>query len=107
MPDNISTGSDGRIWVAMVSPMSAVVERLAQSPPVLRRVLWRLPDALQPKIKPQVWVLAFDADTGAAIGGVQGRRPDFGAVTGVVATGDRLWMSSIAFPALAHCPLPG
>lgn len=106
MPDNISTGADGRIWVAMVSPIVPAAERLAPLAPVLRRLVWRLPAALLPKIKPQVWVLAFDADTGAAIGGVQAQHPDFGAVTGVVESGGRLWMSSIAFPALAHCPLP-
>ena len=26
MPDNISTGSDGRIWVAMVTPVNAAAE---------------------------------------------------------------------------------
>jgi sugar lactone lactonase YvrE len=106
MPDNISTGSNGRIWVAMVSPIVTAAERLAPRAPALRRLLWRLPEALQPKLKPQVWVVAFDADRGAAVSGVQSHRPDFGAVTGVVESGGKLWMSNIAFPALAHCPLP-
>lgn len=33
MPDNISTGSDGRIWVAMVSPIIPAAERLAPLAP--------------------------------------------------------------------------
>lgn len=107
MPDNISTGSDGRIWVAMVSRIVPAVERLAPRAPVLRRLVWRLPDALLPKIKPEVWVVAFDAETGAAVAGLRTTRPDFGAVTGVVEAAGRLWMSSLGFPALAHCPLPG
>ncbi len=35
----------------------------------------------QPKIRPQVWVLAFDADSGAVVPGVQMTHPNSGAVT--------------------------
>jgi sugar lactone lactonase YvrE len=105
MPDNISTGSDNRIWVALVSPINPSAERLAPLSPALRQLVWRLPNALLPKIKPQVWVAAFDADSGAAVGGLRTHRPDFGVVTGVVETGGKLWMSTIAFPALAYTQL--
>ncbi|MUL81162.1 MULTISPECIES: SMP-30/gluconolactonase/LRE family protein [unclassified Mycolicibacterium] len=105
-PDNISTGIDGRIWVAMVSPPNAAAEWLAPRAPVIRKLLWRLPDRLQPQIRPQVWVLAFDADSGDALAGVHTRRPDFGTVTGVVESAGKLWMSTIAFPALAYAELP-
>ncbi|MBN3452832.1 MULTISPECIES: SMP-30/gluconolactonase/LRE family protein [Mycolicibacterium] len=105
MPDNISTGSDGRIWVALVSPVNAAAEKLAPRSPLLRQLVWRLPDALQPRIKPQVWVVAFDPDTGAPAGGVRMTHPDFGVVTGVVESDGRLWMSSIEYPALAYTHL--
>ena len=36
-PDNMSTGADGRIWVAMVSPINAAAEWLAPRPPILRK----------------------------------------------------------------------
>jgi hypothetical protein len=104
-PDNISTGADGRIWVAMVSPPNAAAEALAPRAPVIRKLLWQLPDRLQPKIRPQVWVLAFDADSGEALAGLRTPRPDFGTVTGVVESAGRLWMSTIAFPALACADL--
>ncbi|MDT0488831.1 hypothetical protein, partial [Streptomyces doebereineriae] len=68
-------------------------------------LLWRLPDRLQPKIRPQVWVVAFDADSGEAIAGLRTTRPDFGTVTGVVESAGRLWMSTIAFPSLAYAEL--
>ncbi len=106
-PDNISTGTDGRIWVAMVSPPNAAAEWLAPRAPVIRKLLWRLPERLQPKIRPQVWVLAFDADSGEVLTGLRTTRPDFGTVTGVVESGGRLWMSTIAFPALAYAELRG
>lgn len=105
MPDNISTGSDNRIWVALVSPIIPASERLAPLSPALRQLVWRLPDALLPKIKPQVWVAAFDADSGAAVSGIRTTHPQFGVVTGVVETGGKLWMSTIAFPALAYTHL--
>lgn len=106
MPDNISTGSDGRIWVAMVTPRNAAADFLAPRAPLLRSLMWRLPDRLQPQIAPEVWAVAFDSETGAAVGGIRMKRPDFGVVTGLVESRGRLWMSSIGFPAVAHCALP-
>ena len=49
MPDNLSTAADGRIWCAMVTPANPLADRLAQGPPFLRKILWRLPDRMQPK----------------------------------------------------------
>jgi len=81
-PDNLSTGADGRIWCAMVSPVNAAAEWLAPRMPGLRRLLWKLPDRLQPQIKPEVWAVAFDPDTGEAVAGLHTEHPSFGMVTG-------------------------
>jgi sugar lactone lactonase YvrE len=106
MPDNISTGSTGWIWVAMVTPRNAAADALAPRMPLLRKLVWALPDRFQPQIVPEVNVMAFDPDTGAAVAGVRMTRPDFGVVTGLVEHQGRLWMSSIGFPAVASCPIP-
>ena len=106
MPDNMSTGSDGRIWVAMVSPVNKAADLLAPRAPLLRRLLWRLPDRLQPQIAPMVWAVAFDPDSGAPVAGIQMRHPRFGLVTGVVEHRGRLWMGSIGFPAVASIVTP-
>ena len=106
MPDNISTGSMGWIWVAMVSEVNAAADALAPRAPWLRKLVWALPDRLQPQISPEVYAVAFDPDTGAAVAGVRMKRPDFGVVTGLVEHRGRLWMSSIGFPAVAHCAVP-
>ena len=106
MPENISTGTDGRIWVAMVSEANAIADALAPRAPWLRKAVWLLPDRLQPQIAPEVYAVAFDPDSGAAVAGVRMKRPDFGVVTGLVEHRGRLWMSSIGFPAVAHCALP-
>jgi len=105
MPDNISTGSDGRIWVALVTPANPTAEGLMPRAPWIRKVIWRLPARLQPKVNPEIWVVGFDADSGDAVGGIRTTRPDFGGVTGVVESAGRLWMSTIEFPAVAYAEL--
>ena len=106
MPDNISTGSTGLIWVAMVSEVNAAADALAPRAPWLRKLVWALPDRFQPQIAPEVYAVAFDPDSGAAVAGLRMKRPDFGVVTGLVEHQGRLWMSSIGFPAVAHCAVP-
>jgi sugar lactone lactonase YvrE len=105
MPDNISTGSDGRIWTALVTPVNAAAEGLMPRAPWIRKLIWQLPARLQPKVKPEIWVVGFDADSGAAVGGIRTTHPDFGGVTGVVESAGRLWMSTIEFPAVAYFEL--
>ena len=106
LPDNISTGTTGLIWVAMVGEVNAAADALAPRAPWLRKLVWMLPDRLQPQISPEVWAVAFDPDSGAPVAGLRMKRPDFGVVTGLVEHQGRLWMSSIGFSAVAHCPLP-
>lgn len=104
-PDNISTGADGRIWVAMVSPPNATAEWLSPRLPLLRQLVWRLPDRFAPQIAPEVWAVAFDPDSGAVVGGLRTTHPDFGMVTGLVESGDRLWLSCIGASSLASVAL--
>ncbi|GAS99121.1 strictosidine synthase [Mycolicibacterium canariasense] len=106
MPDNICTGADGRIWVALVCPVNKPADWLAARPPVLRRVMWKLPAALQPQMPSEVWAVAFDPDSGGPVAGIHGRHPRFGQVTGLIERDGRLWLSTIGSDALAHCALP-
>lgn len=102
MPDNISTGADGRIWVALVTAANRTAEALMPKAPWIRKAIWRLPARVQPKIEPEIWVVGFDPDSGEVIGGVRTKHALFGGVTGVVETGGRVWMSTVEFPALAY-----
>ncbi|WP_422749820.1 SMP-30/gluconolactonase/LRE family protein [Mycobacterium sp. WMMD1722] len=104
-PDNISTGVDGRIWVAMVSRPNTTAEWLAPRLPLLRQLVWRLPDRLAPQITPEVWAVAFDPVSGAVIGGLRTRHPEFSMVTGLVESDGRLWMGCIGASALASVSL--
>ncbi|OBK81999.1 strictosidine synthase [Mycolicibacter heraklionensis] len=102
-PDNISTGPDGRIWVAMVSDRNALSDWLSPRAPVLRRLLWRLlPYRWLPDPKSVVWVVGFDAGDGRMLAQYRTEHPDFGLATGVVEADGRLWMGRIAGPGLAY-----
>jgi sugar lactone lactonase YvrE len=105
MPDNISTGPDGRIWVALVTPANRAVDWLAPKAPVIRKILWRLPEGLQPKPVNELWAVAFDADSGELLGGLHDKRAVFGLVTGLVETAGKLWMGTIGFNAVAYTVL--
>lgn len=107
MPDNLSTGADGRIWCAMFTPANPVADRLAKGSPLIRKLLWRLPSRLQPKAESVVWAVAFNPDTGEAVAGLHTEHPGFGQVTGVVEANGKLWMGSLAGPAVAWADLPG
>ncbi|TQR83711.1 SMP-30/gluconolactonase/LRE family protein [Mycobacterium hodleri] len=105
-PDNISTGPDGRIWVAMVSDRNAIVERLATKAPILRKLLWRLPYGWLPDVKPVVWVIAFDPDDGHVLTQLHASHSAFGSTTGVVQEGNRVWLGGIGSSAIAYFDLP-
>jgi len=100
MPDNLSTGADGRIWCAMVTPANPIADRLAAGPPLLRKLVWRMPKRFQPKPAAVVWVVAFDPETGDAVAGMRTTHPAFSMVTGLVEAHGRLWMGTIAAPYL-------
>ncbi|MEH3142882.1 MAG: SMP-30/gluconolactonase/LRE family protein [Mycobacterium kyogaense] len=105
MPDNLSTGADGRIWCAMVTPANRLADRLAAGPPFLRTLIWRLPPRLQPTPESVVWVVAFDPDSGAAVAGMRTTHPALQMVTGMVESNGRLWMGSIGGPYLGSIAL--
>lgn len=99
-PDNIARGSDGLVWVTIASPRDPVVERLMRSPMPLRRAAWRLPDALQPRAKRTVRVMAFD-DAGGVVHDRSFDASSFHMVTGVREHHGRVWLGSLVEPAVA------
>jgi sugar lactone lactonase YvrE len=104
-PDNISTGRDGRIWVAMVSDRNRLSERLSPRAPIVRKLLWRLPYRWLPNPKSIVWVIGFDADDGRVITQLRTTHPDFGMATGVVEVPGRLWLGRIGGPGVCYLDL--
>lgn len=107
-PDNIARGSDGLIWITIASPMDALVERLQTAPMILRKLATSLPEALQPKPRQSVRVVAYD-DQGRLVHDIDIRPDEHGAayhmVTGVREHEGTLWMGSLHEPAVARLDL--
>lgn len=95
-PDNMATGTDGLVWVALASPRNPVVDTLAPLPGVLRRLVWALPDAVQPKPADLVWVIAVDPASGRVVHDLQGSHPQFGMTTGVREHHGTVWLGSLS-----------
>ena len=105
-PDNISTGLDGRIWVAMVSDRNRLNEWLGPRAPIIRGVMWKLlPYRWLPNPKPTVWVVAFDPDDGHVVTQLHTSHPDFGLATGVVEIPGRLWLGRIGGAGICYLDL--
>ena len=101
IPDNLSTGSDGLIWVALASRRIGLVDRLAPAPPWVRKLAWATPQFLQPKPGRGTWVLAFDPATGELVHDFQDSRPGFGMSTGVREVGGQVWLGSLVGTTIA------
>ena len=106
-PDNLSTGPDGRIWVAIASPRNPLIDFMANKPGVLRKAAWALPDALQPKPENLTEVIALDPLTGAVGARYKTENPAFGTSTGVRVVpradtaGLTVWMGSLSGSTIA------
>ncbi|MEO5653218.1 MAG: SMP-30/gluconolactonase/LRE family protein, partial [Marmoricola sp.] len=106
-PDNIALGSDGLIWVTIASPRDPVLEMLqTKAPMFVRRMVTRIPEALQPKPKKSVRVQAFDAD-GALVHDVEADASGYHMVTGVREHHGQLWLGSLHEAAVAVLGVPG
>ncbi|MCG8917126.1 SMP-30/gluconolactonase/LRE family protein [Actinokineospora sp. PR83] len=104
--DNLSLGTDGLLWLAFASPRDPVLDALLGKPPVLRQLLWRLPQKLQPAPQRTVWVRALDPRTGATVHDFHGTPPDFHMATGVRESGGTVWLGSLQEPAVAAFTVP-
>lgn len=99
-PDNLSRGTDGLLWVAVASPTDPVLERLMAGPRPLRRIAWRLPEALRPAPRRTVRVMAF-GDDGVLRHDVSLGADRFHMATGVREHHGTVWLGSLVEPAVA------
>ncbi|WP_235562121.1 SMP-30/gluconolactonase/LRE family protein [Marmoricola sp. Leaf446] len=104
-PDNLSTGSDGLVWVTIASPPVAALERLrAHAPAAVRRLGRHVPEALLPGPVRSVHVQAYRPD-GTLVHDLRLPATDFHMVTGVREHQGRLWLASLEEAALATVEL--
>jgi sugar lactone lactonase YvrE len=105
-PDNIATGSDGLIWIALASPRDRLLDSVSRLHPSLRKGIWALPEQLRPKEKRTVWVRAIDGDTGRTVHEFFGTPPDFHMVTGVREHDGTVYLGSLEERAIATFTIP-
>ncbi|WP_433677777.1 SMP-30/gluconolactonase/LRE family protein [Nocardia sp. CA-119907] len=104
-PDNMALGSDGLVWITLPSPRNPLLDRLLPLPGILRRIVWALPEWLQPKPPRTVWVLAVDFD-GNIVHDLQTEGTDYALVTGVVEYNGTLYLGSLTESAVAVSHVP-
>ncbi|MEM1237310.1 MAG: SMP-30/gluconolactonase/LRE family protein [Pseudomonadota bacterium] len=92
-PDNLGV-DDGVFWVSLASERNRDLEKVHKIPLFLRRVVARLPEAVQPKPKRMAWVEAYDFE-GNRVHRSKWTDGVYATVTSVCRVGDRLWCGSI------------
>lgn len=104
-PDNLSMSANGLIWVALPTPPNPLLTKIHKLPLSLRRLVARLPQALQPAPARSTWVMALDGDARV----VHDYRQDDGSysfVTGVCEDQGTIYLGSLAEPAILAVALP-
>ncbi|MFE3544703.1 SMP-30/gluconolactonase/LRE family protein [Nocardia sp. NPDC059177] len=104
-PDNMSLGSDGLIWVALVAPRNPLLDRFFALPGIFRRLTWALPERLRPAPGRTTWVLALDFD-GTVVHDLQRDGTDFAMVTAVAERDGTLYLGSLSESAVAVSAVP-
>lgn len=99
-PDNISTGSDGLIWVTQASPRVPTLDLARKLPAVLRAGIRRLPPGLQPNPKRAVGALGFAVD-GTLVHELRGEIEGFHLLTGIRESAGNLYFGSLEESAIA------
>lgn len=101
MPDNLSTGTDGRIWVAIPAPMLGLLHVVHRIPVRVRRLIGRTATAIGHPPTVPARVLAIDRD-GDIVGRIEAtRRCGYRMATGVREHNGALYLGSIAEDAVA------
>ena len=104
-PDNVSTGTDGLFWVALPSPRNAALDRVLPLPPIVRRVVWALPEALQPNPVMTTWVMAVNGE-GRVVHDFQAPDTGLPMITGIREVDGRVYLGSLTASAIGYFDLP-
>jgi len=96
-PDNIGRGLDGVYWLALIAPRNKLLDRMADSP-MLRRLVLRLPQVMQPQPVPHAHLLSLDRN-GRVLDDLQRSGAD-ALYTGASETADHLYLGSLTSPDL-------
>lgn len=103
-PDNLATDQHGQLWVPIASPRNPLLDFLHPRAPLLRKLVWALPERLVPQASRALRILRVD-ETGSVLQELAGSSPDFHMITGARSHGDALYLASLAESAILVCKL--
>jgi len=99
-PDNLSTGRDGRYWLALIAPRNPLLDKLADKPD-WRKLIQRLPEFMRPKVKSYGHVLALNGD-GQVVLNLQDPAGGYPLITAAVEGSAFLYLGSLTAPTLGR-----
>lgn len=100
IPDGISGNGTDTFWVALFAPRNAALDAMADKP-LLRKVVFRLPEFMQPQPAHHAFVLGLDTD-GNVTHNLQYLGDDaFSPITSVEQVGQRLLLGSLTADSFA------
>jgi sugar lactone lactonase YvrE len=105
-PDNLAADDDGLVWVAFASEPNPALEVIHKLPLLLRRLVARLPESVQPTPSRVAWVAAYD-ENGACVHDFKWTDGGFAMVSGACRLGRSIWCAGLHERALMRFDLPG
>ena len=104
-PDGISSNGKDGFWLALVNRRDAALDGIHPHP-FLKKIVWRLPNFLQPNIKRYAFALALDSN-GKVVRNLQDPSPQcFAQIANVVEHKGMLYFGSIGESAIGRMPVP-
>lgn len=103
-PDNITFNGEDRFWLALYAPRDPMLDALLARP-FLRKVAFRLPEALQPGPSRHAYVLALDTE-GKVRADLQDVGEDaYAPITSAIEHEGTLYLGSLSAPAIGRVDL--
>jgi len=106
LPDNLALGSDGLVWVALVTPASEIFYKITALPFLLRWIVARLPEILKPKQFERLQVAAFALD-GSQVHDIVLEDGAYQFVTGAREQDGVVYLGSLNQPSIAKFTIAG
>ena len=104
-PDGISSNGKDKFWLALVTPRDAVFDKMLPYP-FVRKLVYRLPKALQPAPKRYSFVLGLD-NNGRVVENLQNGAADcYAEIANAVERNGALYFGSIGESTVGKFPLP-
>lgn len=103
-PDNISFNGSGTFWLALYAPRAPDLDALMPRP-FLRKVIWRLPEAVRPGPVLHGFVLGLDLQGEVRYNLQDASDGAFAPITSVRQGDDYLYFGSLSAPSMARLPL--